>query len=84
MDAERWSRLSPLLDALFELEPRARERRLNELRAEDKALAADLEALMALEQEQDDFLAKPCLPKDVEQRIRRMLKPPRLKVPAKS
>lgn len=32
----------------------------------------------------DDFLAKPCLPKDVEQRIRRMLKPPRLKVPAKS
>ncbi|MEG3192222.1 tetratricopeptide repeat protein, partial [Lysobacter sp. D1-1-M9] len=61
MDAEHWSRLSPLLDALFELEPRARERRLNELRAEDKALAADLEALMALEQERDDFLAKPIM-----------------------
>lgn len=31
----------------------------------------------------DDFLAKPCLPRDVEDRIRKMLKPTRVKVPNK-
>ena len=35
MDAERWQRLSPLLDALIDLEPEARAARLAELRAED-------------------------------------------------
>ena len=31
----------------------------------------------------DDFLAKPCLPKDVEDRIRQMLKPTKMKLPRK-
>ena len=61
MDAERWQRLSPLLDALFELDPPARERRLAELRADDPALAAELEALVALEAGEEDFLSKPAL-----------------------
>ncbi|OHE88384.1 MAG: hypothetical protein A2579_01670 [Lysobacterales bacterium RIFOXYD1_FULL_69_11] len=61
MDAERWQRLSPLLDALFELDPPARERRLAELRDEDAELAAELEALVALEAGQEDFLSKPAV-----------------------
>ncbi|QDH71537.1 serine/threonine-protein kinase [Marilutibacter alkalisoli] len=59
MDAERWQRLSPLLDALLELEPEARTRRLEELRGEDAALAGELEALVALEAEHGDFLSEP-------------------------
>ena len=59
MDAERWQRLSPLLDALIELEPDARLARLEALRAEDPALAAELEALLALEEDNEDFLAEP-------------------------
>jgi len=59
MDAERWQRLSPLLDALFELEPEARSQRLRTLRDEDPALADDLESLIALEEERSDFLAEP-------------------------
>ena len=61
MDAERWQRLSPLLDALFELDPPARERRLAELRDEDAGLAAELEALVALEEGSEDFLSKPAV-----------------------
>jgi serine/threonine protein kinase len=59
MDAERWQRLSPLLDALFELAPESRAQRLLALRDEDPALAADLESLIALEEERTDFLAEP-------------------------
>ncbi|GAA3913680.1 serine/threonine-protein kinase [Luteimonas lutimaris] len=59
MDAERWQRLSPLLDALLELEPDARERSLASLREEDPKLAEDLAGLLALEAEGDDFLAEP-------------------------
>ncbi|KAB8193887.1 protein kinase [Lysobacter maris] len=59
MDAERWQRLSPLLDALLELEPPARVRRLEELRREDEALAAELESLIALEEANGDFLSEP-------------------------
>ena len=62
MDAERWQRLSPLLDALFELPPEARAERLRELRSEDAALTDDLEALIALEDESTDFLAEPLVP----------------------
>jgi eukaryotic-like serine/threonine-protein kinase len=51
MDAERWQRLSPLLDAMLELEPEERARSLQLLREEDPQLAADLEELMALEDE---------------------------------
>ncbi len=59
MDAERWQRLSPLLDALFELDAETRLRNLALLRDEDPQLAADLEGLMALEAERDDFLSQP-------------------------
>jgi eukaryotic-like serine/threonine-protein kinase len=59
MDAERWQRLSPLLDTLIELEPAAREARLAELRAEDAALADELEQLLALEDDNQDFLSEP-------------------------
>src|SRR5688572_28311495 len=59
MDAQRWQRLSPLLDALFELPLEQRAQRLDELRAEDAGLALDLEALIALEAERTDFLAEP-------------------------
>ncbi len=59
MDAERWQRLSPLLDALIELEPPARAVRLAELREEDAALADELEKLLALEDDNQDFLSEP-------------------------
>lgn len=59
MDAERWQRLSPLLDAMFELDEETRRRSLHLLREEDPELARELEALMALEGERDDFLAEP-------------------------
>ncbi|KGM55030.1 hypothetical protein N799_07495 [Lysobacter arseniciresistens ZS79] len=59
MDSTRWQRLSPLLDELFELEPDGRARRLAELRADDPALADELEELIALEVGQEDFLAEP-------------------------
>jgi len=59
MDPERWQRLSPLLDALFELEPVERERHLAELRDTDPGLAAELEELIALEKGSEDFLSEP-------------------------
>ncbi|HEU4814297.1 MAG TPA: serine/threonine-protein kinase [Xanthomonadaceae bacterium] len=59
MDAERWQRLSPLLDALFELEPDERARRLALMRAEDPAQADELQALVALEEASGDFLSEP-------------------------
>lgn len=59
MDAERWQRLSPLLDAMFELDPATRARSLALLHEEDPQTAADLEELMALESEREDFLSQP-------------------------
>jgi len=59
MDAERWQRLSPLLDAMFEMDHDTRLRSLALLREDDPQLAADLESLMALEAERDDFLSQP-------------------------
>ena len=59
MDPERWQRLSPLLDAMLELDPPTRSRSLELLRDEDPQLADDLESLMMLEHEHDDFLAQP-------------------------
>jgi serine/threonine-protein kinase len=59
MDAERWQRLSPLLDAMFELDAATRARSLQLLREEDPQLGADLAELMALEDERDDFLSQP-------------------------
>ncbi|MDX1549203.1 MAG: serine/threonine-protein kinase [Lysobacter spongiicola] len=59
MDAERWSRLSPLLDSLLELGAGARRSRLQALHEEDPPLATELESLIALEQDHEDFLAEP-------------------------
>ncbi|QWP77394.1 protein kinase [Lysobacter sp. K5869] len=59
MDAERWLRLSPLLDALLELEPDARAERLRELGADDPSLAAELTELIGLEEGHEDFLSEP-------------------------
>src|SRR5688500_13774475 len=59
MDAERWQRLSPLLDALFELEPDERARSLTLMREEDPQLASELESLLRLELEREDFLSEP-------------------------
>ena len=63
MDAERWQRLSPLLDVLLELDADARAARLTLLRGEDPALAAELEKLLALEDGSADFMAAPLLDK---------------------
>ena len=62
MEAERWRRLSPLLDALLEQEPPVRAESLASLRAEDPQLADDLEELLRLEQDSDDFLNEPVVP----------------------
>ena len=59
MDAERWQRLSPLLDALLELPSEQRSEHLAALRREDAALASELEALIALDEADADFLAEP-------------------------
>ncbi|WP_411833311.1 protein kinase domain-containing protein [Pseudoxanthomonas mexicana] len=61
MDAARWQRLSPLLDVLLELDARARAQQLSILRAEDPALADELEKLLALEDQDEDFMAEPLL-----------------------
>lgn len=62
MDPERWQRLSPLLDSLFELPPEARAQRLRQMREEDAALTAELESLIALEEDSADFLSEPLVP----------------------
>ena len=59
MDAERWQRLSPLLDALLELSSDARSEHLAALRREDSALADDLQSLLTMEEDAGDFLAEP-------------------------
>jgi len=46
-DAERWQRLSPLLDDLLELEPGSRLERVQALRADDPTLADELASLIA-------------------------------------
>lgn len=61
MDTERWQRLSPLLDALLELDPEARAQALASLREEDPALADDLQELLRLEEGSEDFLAEPLI-----------------------
>ena len=61
MDTDRWLRLSPLLDELFELEPAARADRLAELRRGDAALADELQELIALEEGRESFLSEPAV-----------------------
>ena len=59
MDAERWQRLSPLLDALLELAPEQRSEHLAALRREDPVLADELAGLLAMEADDEDFLSEP-------------------------
>jgi len=59
MDAERWRQLSPLLDALLELDPETRQRSLAMMRKDDPDLGRDLATLLALEDAHSDFLAEP-------------------------
>ena len=59
MDAERWLRLSPLLDALLDLPPSGRAEELERLRASEPALAAELEELLAVEDTDPTFLHDP-------------------------
>lgn len=80
MDLERWQRLSPLLDALFELEPAERERHLAELRETDPQLAAELEELIALEQGSEDFLSEPVVSLAPSARTGAMVGPYRLEL----
>lgn len=59
MDPERWQRLSPLLDALFELDEDERTRSLELMREEDPQTADDLAELLRLETDREDFLSEP-------------------------
>jgi len=59
MEAERWRRLSPLLDALLEQEAPVRAESLASLRENDPQLADDLEELLRLEEDSEDFLSEP-------------------------
>ncbi|KAF1689350.1 serine/threonine-protein kinase [Pseudoxanthomonas koreensis] len=59
MDAARWQRLSPLLDALLDLPAADRAGELQRLRDEDPDLASELEVLLASEEDGNDFLHDP-------------------------
>src|SRR6476469_264673 len=61
MEAERWHRLSPLLDALLALDAETRARSLALMREEDPDTAAELEALLAEDAGNVDFLSEPLL-----------------------
>ena len=59
MDAARWLRLSPLLDALLELPPSQRDEHLATLRREDAALADELQQLLDMEADDPTFMSEP-------------------------
>lgn len=61
MDAQRWQRISPLLDALLDMPATERSAHLAILRQEDAALADELERLLTLDASTPDFLATPVL-----------------------
>ncbi|KFN50604.1 serine/threonine-protein kinase [Arenimonas composti] len=58
MDTRRWSTLSALLDELLELEPDRRAARLAAIAAQDPDSAAELERMLALDDERPDFLSQ--------------------------
>ncbi|RZA32195.1 MAG: serine/threonine protein kinase, partial [Lysobacteraceae bacterium] len=80
MDAERWKRLSPLLDVLLELQADARNAHLEGLRAQDPGLAEELEKLLALEEADDDFMASPLLDKPAQPQAGTLVGPYRMEV----
>ncbi|PKM09458.1 MAG: hypothetical protein CVV17_00715, partial [Gammaproteobacteria bacterium HGW-Gammaproteobacteria-7] len=53
-----WRRLSPLLDELIELDAGARRLRLDEIAAQDPALAAELRRLLDLDRDNPTFLSE--------------------------
>jgi len=61
----RWQELSPLLDELLDLAPPAQAQRLQALRAQDPALADDLQTLLQRQAEMENttFLNQPALPR---------------------
>ncbi len=59
MDTERWKRLSPLLDALLDMEPASRAEHLQTLREQDPILAGELQHLLSLDSDAPDFLDTP-------------------------
>ncbi len=61
MDSERWRRLSPILDALLELDADARAEHLCALRNQDTTLADELERLLRLDSDDPEFLESPAL-----------------------
>src|SRR5690606_23144122 len=61
MDPERWQELSPLLDALLEMDPATRARHLEQLRTEQPELGGELARLLSLEGTRDDFLSEPLI-----------------------
>ena len=61
MDPARWQKLSPLLDALLEMDAALRAEHLAALRGQDPALATELASLITMEEEDAGFLAEPVL-----------------------
>lgn len=59
MDSARWQRLSPLLDLLLDMNPAQRELQLSTYRQQDPALADDLTALLALEDDTEGHWPPP-------------------------
>lgn len=59
IDAERWQRLSPLLDELLDAEPAHCAAVLARLRTDDPSLAVELERLLELDRSQDNLLDTP-------------------------
>lgn len=59
MDAERWQRLSTLLDTLLDLDEATRRSRLAQLQATDATLATQLAAMLERERADAGFLAAP-------------------------
>jgi hypothetical protein len=64
MDADRWKRISPLLDELLEADADTRRARLAQIDAEDPPLALELAALLARQAAlvRDAFLEGGALP----------------------
>ena len=63
MDMARWQRVSPLLDEILDHDDAARTQRLASLRAEDAALADEIDMLLArlADNDRDAFLERPLL-----------------------
>jgi len=59
VDPARWQRLSPMLDALLELDAATRARNLAALREDDPELGRELDELLSLDDDSEDFLSEP-------------------------